>query len=183
MMNLDEAIQHCKEKAKELRTEAEQLRDIGEVISSPKQLYNEPVKNCLNCSEEHEQLAEWLMELKKLREENINQFLNSKDIILALIEENKALREQRPQGEWISKEEALKIMCEKCPVYNCVLGCNSYRSIEKMSSVQSQRPTGDLADEVWKLYEKHQSHLATHVLEFGDELKELLGKYQKGDAE
>lgn len=88
----------------------------------------------------------------------------------------------RPQGEWISKEEALKILCEKCPVYNCVSGCNSYRSIEKMSSVQSQRPTGDLANEVWKLYENHQSHLATRVLEFGDELKELLGKYQKGGA-
>lgn len=42
---------------------------------------------------------------------------------------------------------------------------------------------GELADEVWKLYEKHQSHLATHVIEFGDELKELLGKYQKGGAE
>lgn len=44
-------------------------------------------------------------------------------------------------------------------------------------------PQGELADEVWELYEKHQSHLATHVIEFGDELKELLGKYQKGGAE
>ena len=93
------------------------------------------------------------------------------------------LKNERPQGEWISKEEALKIMCEKCPVYNCVSGCNSYRSIEKMSSVQSQRPTGDLADEVWKLYEKYHSHLATNVIEFGDELKELLGKYQEGGKE
>lgn len=42
---------------------------------------------------------------------------------------------------------------------------------------------GELADEVWKLYEKHHSHLATHVIEFGDELKELLDKYQKGGAE
>lgn len=45
------------------------------------------------------------------------------------------------------------------------------------------RPQGDLADEVWKLYEKHHSHLATHVIEFGDELKDLLSKYQKGGAE
>lgn len=45
------------------------------------------------------------------------------------------------------------------------------------------RPQGDLADEVWKLYEKHQSHLATYVIEFGNELKELLGKYQKGGVE
>ena len=40
---------------------------------------------------------------------------------------------KRPTDEWIRKEEALKIMCEKCPVYNCVSACNSYRSIEKMS--------------------------------------------------
>lgn len=46
-----------------------------------------------------------------------------------------------------------------------------------------ERPQGDLADEVWKLYEKHHSHLATHVIEFGDELKDLLSKYQKGGKE
>ena len=46
-----------------------------------------------------------------------------------------------------------------------------------------ERPQGDLADEVWKLYEKHQSHLATYVYEFGIELKDLLSKYQKGGTE
>lgn len=67
-MTLEEAIRHAKEKAKELRIEAEQLRDIGEVISNPKQPYNEPVKNCLECANEHEQLAAWLEELKDYRE-------------------------------------------------------------------------------------------------------------------
>lgn len=38
-----------------------------------------------------------------------------------------------------------------------------------------QRPQGELSNEVWKLYKKYQSHLATRVIEFGDELKELLG--------
>lgn len=66
-MTLDEAIKHCKEKAKELRLEAEQVRDIGEVVSSTKQPYNEPVKACLECAKEHEQLAEWLEELKEWR--------------------------------------------------------------------------------------------------------------------
>lgn len=66
-MTLDEAIIHSEEKAEELRTEAEQLRDIGEVMSNPKQPYNEPVKNCLECANEHEQLAKWLKELKILR--------------------------------------------------------------------------------------------------------------------
>lgn len=46
-----------------------------------------------------------------------------------------------------------------------------------------ERPTGDLANEVWELYEKYQPYLATNVLEFGDELKELLGKYQEGGTE
>ena len=46
-----------------------------------------------------------------------------------------------------------------------------------------ERSQCDLADEVWDLYEKHHSYLATHVIEFGDELKDLLGKYQKGVAE
>jgi len=48
---------------------------------------------------------------------------------------------------------------------------------------EAKKTQGDLADEVWKLYEKHQSHLATRVIEFGDELKDLLGKYQEGGAE
>lgn len=67
-MTLDEAIKHAEEKAKELREQAEQLRDIGERISNPKQPYNEPVKACLDCAEEHEQLAEWLKELKRYKE-------------------------------------------------------------------------------------------------------------------
>lgn len=46
-----------------------------------------------------------------------------------------------------------------------------------------ERLQGDLANEVWELYEKYHSHLATSVLEFGDELKELLGKYQKEGAD
>ncbi len=74
MMNLDEAIQYHKEKAEELRQEAEQVRELGEHISNLKQPYNENVKYCLECANEHEQLAKWLKELKALKE--------------------------RPQGEW-----------------------------------------------------------------------------------
>lgn len=66
-MTLDEAIKYCDEKAEELRLEAEQLRDIGERISSPNQPYNELVRDGLECAKEHEQLAEWLKELKGLR--------------------------------------------------------------------------------------------------------------------
>lgn len=93
MMNLDEAIQHCEEKAKELRTEAEQLRDIGDAISNSKQPYNEPVKNCRECAEEHEQLAEWLKDYKRLLEE-------------------------KTQGEWIKVTKAgtvpVEYICSLC---------------------------------------------------------------------
>lgn len=46
-----------------------------------------------------------------------------------------------------------------------------------------ERPQCELANEVWKLYEKYHPYLATSVIEFGDELKDLLGKYQKGGEE
>jgi hypothetical protein len=73
--DLDEAIKHCEEKAKRLRTEAEQVRNIGELISNPKYPYNEPVKNCLECAKEHEQLAEWLKELKSFKEGQNSQWI------------------------------------------------------------------------------------------------------------
>lgn len=53
-MTLDEAIKHCEEKAEKLRKQAE-----GE-MSFP--LNRKSV--CLECAKEHEQLAEWLKELK-----------------------------------------------------------------------------------------------------------------------
>ena len=43
-MTLEEAIQHCKERAKEYKTD------------------------CPDCAEDHRQLAEWLTELKERRE-------------------------------------------------------------------------------------------------------------------
>lgn len=53
-MTLIEAIKHCEEKAKEQRIEAN---------------YRIPPKaECLKCAEEHEQLAEWLKELKAYKE-------------------------------------------------------------------------------------------------------------------
>ena len=49
-----------------------------------------------------------------------------------------------------------------------------------IQAVEDENPElyGDLANEVWKLYEKYQPYLATRVIEFGNELKDLLGKYQ-----
>lgn len=56
-MTLDEAINHWEEKAKELKRELE----IAEA-------YNLESEGCYNRFKEHEQLAEWLKELKEIRE-------------------------------------------------------------------------------------------------------------------
>ena len=67
--NLDEAIKHCREKAEELRAEADMY--YKSLIYS-----NDTGDSCLECAKEHEQLAEWLTELKAVRE-LVNRYYNS----------------------------------------------------------------------------------------------------------
>ena len=55
-MTLDEAIKHCKDVSGELRANATHY-----TVHDPKSL------ECLECAEDHEQLAEWLKELKRDR--------------------------------------------------------------------------------------------------------------------
>ena len=57
MYNIDEAIKHCEEKAEELEEEAVKgCCDDTEIM-----------KKCIECANEHRQLAEWLKELKESR--------------------------------------------------------------------------------------------------------------------
>lgn len=61
-MNLNDAINHCEEKAKELREQA------GFDTDNERYRMSESEKtDCIECANEHEQLAEWLKELKTLR--------------------------------------------------------------------------------------------------------------------
>ena len=70
MMNLDEAIQHCEEVARQNEEDAilysnckkykTNLYEIG--------LAENAEKKCCKCADEHRQLAEWLKELKAYRE-------------------------------------------------------------------------------------------------------------------
>ena len=59
MMNIDEAIKHCEEKAEELKEKSE-VWIIDETGS-----YSE-LQDCLECAREHAQLAEWLTDYKRL---------------------------------------------------------------------------------------------------------------------
>lgn len=72
-MELDEAIKHCEDKAKELRKEKYIMARIGR---------EREWADCLQCAEEHEQLAEWLKDYKRLLAE-------------------RGAGEARPTGEWV----------------------------------------------------------------------------------
>lgn len=47
-----------------------------------------------------------------------------------------------PCEDCISREEALEIMCDTCPMYNCLMKCSSYTHIEKMPFVTPQPKRG-----------------------------------------
>ena len=60
---------------------------------------------------------------------------------------NSVKTELKSSEDCVSREEVLKVMCDKCPMYNCVTGCPSYRHIEKMPSVTPKGVTvTDFAD-------------------------------------
>lgn len=62
-MTIEEAIQHCKEVAKESREAA---------LTYARENAYETAISCKACGHEHEQLAEWLTELKQRREAEIS---------------------------------------------------------------------------------------------------------------
>lgn len=61
MLSIEQAIQHCHEKAEELKNKA--YTDYDSWTDEGKRM----ATDCLECANEHEQLAEWLTELKELR--------------------------------------------------------------------------------------------------------------------
>lgn len=60
--NLNEAIKHCKEAAEENRKKADEWYAGGCSFAQAEG------NDCLECAKDHEQLAEWLTELKERRE-------------------------------------------------------------------------------------------------------------------
>lgn len=65
-MTIDEAIKHCEEVAEEQENKA----SFNEYRFKTKhiEVYERQWKNCKECASEHRQLAEWLRELRALKE-------------------------------------------------------------------------------------------------------------------
>ena len=57
-MTIEEAIQHCKDEAAKMRKESAKRLQIGLMHAA---------NDCEECAAEHEQLAEWLEELREKR--------------------------------------------------------------------------------------------------------------------
>ena len=72
MLSIDEAIEHAREVANTQKGKSGICLQNG--------LECEHFSDCLKCAEEHEQLAEWLEELKALREEKSDFQIMAKDI-------------------------------------------------------------------------------------------------------
>lgn len=103
-MRLDEAIKHCKEKAKELSDKA--YREWGVSMTE------EEAYDCNECAREHEQLAKWLEDYKRLLEE-------------------------RPQGDINSAIKTIKAVCEDNNVcITCPMNRNCNEQPAKWEEVQ-----------------------------------------------
>ena len=86
-MMIEDAIEHCEEKAKELRAQAALMDETDDERA-----------DCLECAAEHEQLAEWLTDYQRLlAEEEQRQFAEElHDLYLAF----KTRRENKEKDKW-----------------------------------------------------------------------------------
>ena len=71
-MELEDAIKHCEEVAKENDDSAKEFYRVSKLETRPDREYAECVYvECKKCADEHRQLAEWLKELKERREKDV----------------------------------------------------------------------------------------------------------------
>lgn len=124
-MTIDEAIKHCLEVAEQNETQADKIG--RQLIGSAIDKY---ATDCRECSAEHRQLAEWLMELKDLRAEQNDQYVfihelmseskETKQLLKLAMEDMKMLYESgKDEGcigiefKWRYADEALKLIGEE----------------------------------------------------------------------
>lgn len=117
-MTLDEAITHAEEKAEELRQEAKTWTNDGwqeafidltpekeaEFFEERQKEYN----TCLECAEEHEQLAKWLKDYKQLLEMPKGDLISREALRATIIEPlnvNDACKNDWYEGYYTAKNE------------------------------------------------------------------------------
>lgn len=106
MLTLEEAIQHCKDEAKELNIQSYTTEGM-----SDKEKFD-----CLECAKDHEQLVSWLEELKERREEECpftwGGDLNNKEVI-RLIREHMGIHSKKEPVVSARLNKAFLIAIEK----------------------------------------------------------------------
>lgn len=130
-MTIEEAIRHCKEVAKEQEklyrvcpaSESDRYHCDG--TKDCKTLKNGKNKGCQKCAAEHRQLAEWLKELKQLRE-------------------------QEPCEDSVSRKEVIDTIYAECSGEKLDIDFAKVlllqRAIKTLPSVKSQPKTGHWID-------------------------------------
>lgn len=110
-MTLEDAIRHAEEVAEIKKTESETAEIQG---------CDRYALKCEECASEHRQLAEWLRDYKRLKE-------------------------QEPCEDAISRQAAIDANCYNCSIKanggKCSK-CDAVKAIEKLSSVKPQEKTG-----------------------------------------
>lgn len=66
-MTIDEAIKHCEEVAEELRNV--DMGELDALYCGDTECIEARKNDCIECAREHEQLAEWLKELRQFKEQ------------------------------------------------------------------------------------------------------------------
>lgn len=106
-MTIDEAIKHCEEVAIRERNDY----SLCPTYDSCKVLKNGEDRGCIKCAEEHEQLAEWLEDYKRL--------LGEKSYAMGFQDGlEDGLNDIRPKGEWIIDGHHRR--CKECGEYFCM---------------------------------------------------------------
>ena len=119
-MTLDEAIKHCEEVAEELRNV--DMGELDALYCGDTECIEARKNDCIECANEHKQLAEWLKELKQFKEQKscedtVNRQsvldINFKQIMLTTANPAEMIRQKvkalppatpkRKVGEWIKK--------------------------------------------------------------------------------
>lgn len=78
-MTLDEAIKHCEEVAERQEQRAKDMREHRDEQVFDSYIAEATEVHCLECAADHRQLAEWLRELQRYREQERKQALCSYD--------------------------------------------------------------------------------------------------------